>query len=350
MHQLLNVTPFAAAVAPSQDRDGRDLLLALVKATYRFTALGDVAPAPPEEQLPVFLADVPWGDPATTSLRYASDVVPARSGTDVAIVGHAWGRGRKEVEVGFRIGSLDKTLLASGPRAWVAGFPVAIAGPVPFEKLPLRYEQAFGGGYDEEGRGRVAWPENPVGCGFAMAIVDRAPLPGIEHRDGRYKSPRDRPTPAGLGFVPAGWKQRAAFAGTYDVAWEKVRRPLLPADLDERYWNAVPQDQVLRPRLAGGERLLLRGVHPESDAVTLTVPRLSFTAAFGVLEREEKLPLSADTLLVEPDEGRLSITFRATLAAGEALQRVKRIVIRGGEAAPAAAAPASSPRPPPPLR
>jgi len=330
MHQLLNVTPFAAALAPSQDVEGRDVAVAVVKATFRFTARGEVAPAPPEAQVPVFLADVPHGDPATTSLRSACDVVPARAGTDVAVVGHAYGRGRKELEVGFRVGALEKWLVVSGPRVWVGGFPVTVAGPVPFDKLPLRYEQAFGGAYQDPERGRLAWPDNPVGAGFLPAVVDRAPWPAIEYRNGRYKGARDRPPAAGLGFIPAGWRQRAAFGGTYDAAWEKTRRPLLPADLDERFWNAVPQDQVLRPRLAGGERLLLRGLHPEAPEVQLVLPRQAFSARFTVRDVETTIPMVADSLLLEPDEGRLSIAYRATMAVGGDLLRLVRVVLRGG--------------------
>lgn len=332
MPELIAPIPFASALAPCQDAEGRDVLLALVKATFRFTAAGAVEAAPKDAQLPVLMADVFWGDPATTSLRYASDVVPARSGTDVAIVGHAYGRGRAELEAGFRLGALEKLLVVSGPRVWAGGFPVAIAGPVPFEKVPLRYEHAFGGGWEEEGRGRVAWPENPVGCGYARAVVDRAPLPAIEHRSGRYRALRDRPPAAGLGFVPAGWRPRAAFAGTFDAAWQRDRRPLLPRDLDERFWNAVPQDQVLRPRLAGGERLLLRALHPDADLVALEVPRVALGAAAEVRGEVRELPLVADTLLVEPDEGRLAITFRATFPVGEDLQKVGRVVVRAARA------------------
>ncbi len=343
MHRVVNATPYAAAIAPAQDRDGADLAVAVLKATFRFDARGAVSPAPPEGQLPVARTDVHHGDPATTSVRWASDVSPAKPGTDVALVGHAYGRGRREVEAGFRIGHVEKRVVVSGPRVFVAGFPVAIAGPVPFDKVPLRYEHAFGGGHDEEGRGRVAWPENPVGVGFAKAVVDRAPLPSVELPNGRYRALKDRPTPGGLGFVPAGWKQRARFAGTFDAAWQKSRRPLLPEDLDERFWNTVPQDQVLRPKLRGGERLELWGVHPEAERVALAVPRAAFTAAFRVKDVETVLPMSADTLLVEPDDGRLAISFRAILPVGDDLRRLQAVVFRAA-GAPAASPPAPAAR------
>jgi hypothetical protein len=326
-HQVLNVTPFAAAILPAQDRDGRDLAVAALKATFRFTARGEVTPAPPDAQLPVLGTDAHFGDPATTSVRYAGVATPARPGTDVAVVGQAHARGRKEIEAGFRIRDLQKTVVVSGPRQWVAGFPVAIAGPVAFDAQPLRYEHAFGGAYEEGGR-PVPFLENPVGVGFAKSVVDRSPLPAVEASGARVRTPKDRPAPAGLGFIPPGWKQRSRFAGTFDAAWEKARRPLLPEDLDERFWNAVPQDQVLRPKLAGGERLVLVNLHPEAETVAVTLPRLALTAAFRVKDAETVLPMTADTLLVEPDEGRLSVTYRAILAVGEDRMRLRSVLFR----------------------
>jgi hypothetical protein len=38
-HQVLNVTPFAAAILTAQARDGRDLAVAAVRATFRFTKI-----------------------------------------------------------------------------------------------------------------------------------------------------------------------------------------------------------------------------------------------------------------------------------------------------------------------
>lgn len=326
-HELLNVTPFAAAILPAQDRDGRDLAVAAVKATFLFTARGEVSRAPPDAQPLVLAADAHFGDPATTSVRVAGDATPAKPGTDVAVVGHAYGRGRKEIEAGFQLRDLRKTVVVSGPRQWVAGFPVVIAGPVAFERVPLRYEQAFGGTSEDAGR-PAPFPENPVGVGFAKALVDRAPLPAVEARNGRVRAPRDHPSPGGLGFVPQGWRQRSRFAGTFDGAWEKGRRPLFPEDLDERFWNAVPQDQVLRPKLAGGERLVLLAVHPDAETVTLTVPRVALTATFRIRHADTTLPMTADTLLVEPDEGRLAITYRAILPVGDDRMRLRSVTFR----------------------
>ncbi len=140
--------------------------------------------------------------------------------------------------------------------------------------------------------------------------------------------------------MPQGWRPRSRLAGTFDAAWERARRPLYPEDLDERFWNTVPQDQVLRPKLVGGERLVLLHVHPEAEEVTLavprvalTVPRVSLAAAFRVRDAETVLPMTADTLLVEPDEGRLAVTYRAILPIGDDLLRLRSVLFRPQTAA-----------------
>ena len=337
-HQL-NLTPFATDIGLTADRDGRDLVLALLKATFRFTAAGKVEIAPAAEQLPVFLADVHHGEPGTTSVRYASDVVPAKPGTDVAVNGHGYGKGRKRVEVGFGVGnaqkvSVKKVLTVFGPRAWIGGILTDIAGPVAFERMPLMYEHAFGGKYEDGAQGEVVCLENPVGVGFARTVRDKARLPDLDWVPPRYRRVKHRPPPAALGFIPAGWRQRARFAGTFDAAWSEHRRPLLPEDLDERFYNAVPQDQVLSPKLQGGERLMLLRLHPAAEEVILEMPRLRVVASFHAEDADEDIEMVADTLLVEPDDSRFSITFRAGKALDDP-RELRSVVYQ--QAAPAGA-------------
>jgi hypothetical protein len=85
---------------------------------------------------------------------------------------------------------------------------------------------------------------------------------------------------------------------------------------------------VLRPKLAGGERLVLVNLHPEAETVSVALPRLAFTAAFRVKDGETVLPMTADTLLVEPDDGRFAVTYRAILAVGEDRMRLRSVLFR----------------------
>src|SRR5512140_2805801 len=100
IHENLNLTPFATAIGSCTDKDGQALAVAVVRATFDFTAKGEVSAAPAKAQQPVVEADVPFGEPGSSSIQYASEVSPPKPGTDVAIVGHAYGRGRKEIEAG----------------------------------------------------------------------------------------------------------------------------------------------------------------------------------------------------------------------------------------------------------
>jgi hypothetical protein len=170
--------------------------------------------------------------------------------------------------------------------------------------------------------------ENPVGVRFGKHLGDEAPLPSVEYRDSRFKRPGKDRRPAGMGFIPPGWRQRARFAGTFDARWEKTRRPLLPEDLDERFYNAVPEDQVLDPKLAGEERLALLRLHPQAEMVPLDLPRLAFLATFRVRDAQHPLPMVADTVLVEPDEGRLAISYRASFPIGDDGLRLRCVEFR----------------------
>jgi hypothetical protein len=203
----------------------------------------------------VFLRDIHFGEPATSSLRYASDLVPSKQGTDIALNGSVHAGNRTAVLAGFRVGQLEKVLTAFGPRQWMDSGGKRMSEPAPFANLPLRYEHAFGGSYTDERGKAVHYGQNPVGMGFAVVARPRDPLPLLEYQGALVHSLRDRPPPACLGFIPAGWVQRSVLAGTFDDAWAKNRRPLFPKNFDQRFYNAVPQDQVLLPGLKGGRGL-----------------------------------------------------------------------------------------------
>ena len=49
--------------------------------------------------------------------------------------------------------------------------------------------------------------------------------------------------PMALGPVGRGWRPRLSYAGTYDQHWIDEVFPFLPADFDDRYYQAAPEDQ-----------------------------------------------------------------------------------------------------------
>jgi hypothetical protein len=67
----------------------------------------------------------------------------------------------------------------------------------------------------------------------------------------------------------------------------------------------------------------MENVHPRRDVISVRIPALSFRVTFRVKDREEVLPMTVDTLLVEPEESRFALTFRCSLLVGEAWRYVK---------------------------
>src|SRR4029077_9361172 len=90
------------------DEAGRPIVVAVIKATFRFDGHGDVWLADP--QAPGSLAGPPSAESAVSSYRYEPEVAFVKPSTDVALIGHAHPpfAGATQVEVGIKIGSLRK--------------------------------------------------------------------------------------------------------------------------------------------------------------------------------------------------------------------------------------------------
>ena len=91
MLQLRNETPFKAGIAVLPDRAGIDTLYVIVKATVTLRPTLALS----NEQVPHAPADEYYADPATSSLRVASDMHIGKPGTDVLLIGSASAPGRK---------------------------------------------------------------------------------------------------------------------------------------------------------------------------------------------------------------------------------------------------------------
>ena len=91
------------------------------------------------------------------------------------------GHSRRELEVGFRVGPVQKVLRVIGDRSGARWAP---SSPQPFEKMPLVYERAFGGVDPQVEEPERDWDwRNPVGTGFAVSRgnADGLALPNIEY-------------------------------------------------------------------------------------------------------------------------------------------------------------------------
>ena len=87
MLEIKNRTPFAAAIVPGLDVQGRDTVTVVVKGTFDLGGRGALAPS--EQQAPIAHADSFHGEPGRSSIKYEGDACPAKQGTDVVLVGQA---------------------------------------------------------------------------------------------------------------------------------------------------------------------------------------------------------------------------------------------------------------------
>src|SRR5262245_39247253 len=262
MWAVQNLTAFAAERSWSRDKDGGEVWIVAVKGTFAIEADGSTSL--PDVQVPVTQAPVYSGKPGASSLLYDSDLVLTKVGTDIVLHGHAYadrGSVMSRVDVGLTIGPLNKRIRVYGDRNWIRRFGrLATSDPIPFERMPIVYERAFGG--REVAPADALAPRlnarNPVGRGFSTDIHDLVgqPAPNLEDPAAA------QPTPIGFGPIAAHWSPRVERAGTCDRAWQEKRMPLPPEDFDDRFYNCAPDDQQTSQPLVGGEVVELTNLTP----------------------------------------------------------------------------------------
>ena len=126
------------------------------------------------------------------------------------------------------------------------------------------------------------------------------------------KSWKDKPAPACFGFIGPDWMPRVTYAGTYDQKWREKRCPLLPEDFDERFFNSAAPDLISRNFFKGGEEIRLCGVSPTGD-LAFHLPEKKIQATLWLRGGREEAEARMDTVLIEPDEKRVLVTWRATI-------------------------------------
>ena len=319
--EVTALAPLSVGTLAWRDASGALQLTVIAKATFEIRADRRARLVDP---YPLF-GDVYFEENAGRSLRVPSDHAPAKARADVLFTGAAYAPVGERVthrSVRFAVASgstvlFDKKLLAVGSRERDrAGTPTP---PQPFAYLPLRWEMAYGG---------AASRANPIGVGED---------PG----DTRLPSVVDPANPkraAGLGAVPSHWPTRADSLAGVDPAVFTRPMPTLPGGLDLGYFNAAPADQQLA-KLQGDESVLMHGLHPAIQEMTWRLPGLCAHALFELGGARRPVPLVADTLWIEGEMLRCTLSWRGHvgLSADEAAHldaaRVM-VALAKGEAAP----------------
>lgn len=330
MLQLKNTTPFQVGISLFPNEQGIDTLYITVKATFEIGKELTVAAQP----RPIVSADEYWGEPGRSSVKYPSEAHLMKPATDVILVGEACTpncRRMPQVDVTLAVADRRKTVRVFGDRLWESGlFGLRMTAPVPFERMPLVYERAFGGIHevDPERKEVLFEPRNPVGCGFIgkrrKREIEGMKLPNLEDPVHLIAKPADQPPPAGFGSVAAAWEPRRSFAGTYDERWQKKRAPYLPNDFSPRFFNVAPPDLICKGYLKGGEPVEVINASPKGP-LRFKLPVCQIEMSVRVAGQIEKPPLNLETVLIEPTAAVLCLTWRAALVCDKKALKVEQV-------------------------
>jgi hypothetical protein len=321
---------------------GGEVLVTVVKATLVLPAQGaELEVASKRAQRPLRFADVPWGDPTKSSIKYPADICAHKPGTDVIVVAEAHapeGRAVPSFDVAARVGRLEKVVRVFGLRVWGENGG-SLSAPRPIEKLEVRYDFAWGG-LDASDEARVVEePRNPVGMGIARdaSALTHQPAPFLEDPARLIASAKTRPPPAGLGAIGRHWEPRRSFLGTYDEAWAEERAPLPPLDEDDRLNNCASPGLVSKEAFTGGEEVSLLNLVPGGGLCAFRLPRLRVKVEVEVKGRSpEALSPHIDTVLIDTLPGSpsglavIELVFRAAVKAPRRLKDATITVLEEG--------------------
>ncbi len=317
--QINNNTAFSFESHFLTDENSLMMLVPLVQACYSISLDAHITIR--EAQPSINIGGKYWTDDVEkSSIKYEPQIAFQKQATDIVLIGHAYtqNKGENEVSVGLRVGPVQKIVKVIGDRylLYRAG-NVSISHPQPFEKIPLLYERAFGGWdlRDPTPNKYRFEPRNPVGTGYLDAGVSgdvHVKLPNLEDPQRLYRGYGDTPPPAGFGFISPNWQPRASFAGTYDEAWDKERKPLLPKDFDRRFFNAASPGLIAPGYLKGDESVVIVNASPEGK-VTFNLPGVPAPQCKVQLRGGKSVILQTqlDTVIINMDERLLFLIWRA---------------------------------------
>jgi len=331
------VAGYTMGVEPS----GRELLVIAVKGTFRMPDTPGARLQVHEEQLPLVMSDVFFGEPGFSAPRYEIDFAPRKLRCDVLLNGHAYapgGRPTARMTVQVAIGGWSKAFEVIGDRKWYSAVGGRATSPESFIQMPISYDRAFGGvdQRHEDPAKHAAFMPNPAGRGFHKHLVDEwlqgSPLPNTEERGVTVSQPNGAYRPMSFGPIGRQWEPRVRYAGTYDQRWLDDQFPFLPADFDPQYYQAAPLDQQLA--LPVGEQMVsLVNLTPDGRR-DFTIPH--FEAPIVVFpkrgEREDIVAI-ADTIVIEPDEERVTMTWRVARPLKKNMLEIAQVLVgrRGSE-------------------
>lgn len=316
--ELINATKMVAGYTMGMDPSGREYLVVAIKGTFTLPLDGS-EPVLAEQQDPLVEADEFTGEPGFSATLRECDYPLHKRRCDVIVNGSAYAPGGEpatRVQVALKMPGIDKKFDVVGDRYWIAGpAGIGVTAAEPFTQKFISYDVAFGGtdtAHPDPDK-KDAYMANPVGRGWHRHLSSQylhdTPLPNTEAPGERVTNPAGNYRPISFGCIARSWPERVKWAGTYDQNWVDNIFPFLPPDFDSRYYQAAPEDQQC-DYLRGGEQVQLLNLTP-AGRTAFTLPQVEVPVVF--FHRDDgdiHCEAVADTLLIEPDRGCFSITWR----------------------------------------
>ncbi len=333
--QFNNYTPFAGIAWEVVDADGTWSVAAVARAHFKLqksSQAGRLELLLDPKQGELFTADVFFGKPDRSSVRYESDLVSFKPNTDVVLNANAIapnGTFQRSWSCGVGVYSESDRLLRAytlrvqGEKKkhklgfmWWPGFLAKVTS------VPIRYEQAKGGtvtipaNEKHQEKFLKVNPYNPAGCGIKKIRDPQWTVytPQVKYR-GLSKFTR---VPPGFGFINRAWKSRLKFAGTYDEAWVEHQHPLPPHDFDVRYNQAAHPELVMDGYLKGGSRIELLHLLEGEAVYSFEVPDMRLMTRVQMHTGEIFKEMNLDTIIIDIDgeegsEPGVFISWRALI-------------------------------------
>lgn len=314
MWSLNNQTPYAAERGWIRDSNGAEVWIVAVKATWDILPDGTTVLSAQQQAV----NSGPVMRPDDDELLYDTDLGPEKQATDVILHGHAWAPAGKPVTslaVGCKVGNICRLARVYGDRLRDGKH---YTPPVAFEKLPLNYSKMAAGSPVTEGY------FNPPGIVTDPKVAPEC-LPNIEFIGGEDDD-------IGFGAVPRHWPARLRYAGTYDQRWLDTKAPLLPDDVDPRFWQSAPASQYAGGQLRGGEIVTLANMTPpafsNSRILSFAIPKISLnlkTRFFDGSSQSHRARLH--TVIIEPDFPRIMAVWHSALPCHRLVNQLDSTVI-----------------------
>lgn len=351
--ELVNQTPLVAEAGLSE-AEMLSTRIGILTAKATFTLNGNAEPVL-DTQAPIDLLrmETPLDDLGVMP----PDSMPRRTDmVEVMLLAAAYAPGGKAVDalrVSLEVGVARAEMYVFGERSWDGtGSRALPSAPVPFTRMPLVWENAFGGKVpiylDAKNSIDAAEQWNPRGKGFDASPYVRAfgeqlgaapgfpqlppryvrPLPNLENPAELIRAWSDTPAPCCWATTPMDVPYRMKAIIERKSAGQ---RPTTPDDLSapeslEDYlaperapeWDAffarAHPTWRLSP-LPQEARVMMENVHPRHRTMSFPLPQMRVVADYVIHGRNGTIELAPQMIVLMPEHDRMTITYRATFTA-----------------------------------